>query len=69
MSNLEELAVLVTQMRTAQRLYFRHRLGMYLERSKQYEREVDEVLRRILAGPQADVPVQPEMFSDGQAAG
>jgi hypothetical protein len=45
---LKELALLVQQMRSAQRTYFKDRTTQALEASKRVERELDAAVKEIL---------------------
>lgn len=62
MSNLEELAQLVTAMRVAQNEYFRTRSSIALNVARDYERRVDDVLGKILRGDRPEPAGQPQLF-------
>jgi hypothetical protein len=49
--DLHELAIMVYQMREAQKTYFRTKDQTVLFRSKTLERKVDEALEALKAGP------------------
>ena len=53
-----EFAVKVKEMRKAQRNYFRVRTSVYLNKAKQLEEEVDEMLIKI-HGPEQKPPPPP----------
>ena len=46
-SNMEEFIILVEEMRSAQKEYFRTRSATSLNRSKQLEREVDTKIKEL----------------------
>lgn len=57
----------VSEMRTAQKEYFKYRSNAALNRSKALEREIDSEIARVnavLAG--RNEPVQTELFGEGQ---
>ena len=43
----KEFFSLVTEMRNAQKMYFRNRTPDYLQQSKQLEKKVDDEIRRV----------------------
>ena len=43
----KEFFMLVTEMRNAQKMYFRNRTPDYLQQSKQLEKKVDDEIRRV----------------------
>lgn len=43
----KEFFALVTEMRNAQKMYFRNRTPDYLQQSKQLEKKVDDEIRRV----------------------
>ena len=45
--NATEFFSLVTEMRNAQKMYFRNRTPDYLQQSKQLEKKVDDEIRRV----------------------
>lgn len=43
----KEFFALVTEMRNAQKMYFRYRTPYYLQQSKALEKQVDNEIRRV----------------------
>ena len=46
--NARKFFMLVTEMRNAQKMYFRNRTKEELEKSKELEKRVDDEIRRVL---------------------
>ena len=61
---LTELAIKTRQMRHAQKMYFQYRTGLWLDRAKELEKEVDAMLERYVPNdPAPSQHVQSDLFS------
>ncbi len=59
---MQEFAILVRDMREAQKLYFKHRSSLTLEKARSLERKVDDYLRKLNL-PNNGGPKQSQMFN------